>query len=137
MKRRKFIEQSLKTIPALLIPSVLQTSCTKQPDEKPIISPKTAIVIGGGISGLAAAVKLKAAGLDVTVIESAAKVGGRLRTDRSLGFAFDEGASWIHGPSGNPITDLAAKAGANTYLTDDENLTIFDIKSSVPCKAGK
>jgi hypothetical protein len=43
-----------------------------------------------------------------------------------LGIAFDEGASWIHGPKGNPITNLASQAGANTYLTDDDNLAVFD-----------
>ncbi|MGL1231779.1 FAD-dependent oxidoreductase, partial [Vibrio parahaemolyticus] len=44
-------------------------------------------------------------------MESQSKIGGRLRTNNSLGFAFDEGASWIHGPDGNPITSLASSAG--------------------------
>ncbi|MFX7883276.1 hypothetical protein ABTK06_20010, partial [Acinetobacter baumannii] len=38
----------------------------------------------------------------------------------------DEGASWIHGPDGNPITSLASSAGANTFLTEDNSLNVFD-----------
>jgi predicted NAD/FAD-dependent oxidoreductase len=49
-----------------------------------------------------------------------------MRTDRSVGIAFDEGASWIHGPNGNPITALASQSGANTFLTDDDNVEVFD-----------
>jgi monoamine oxidase len=92
------------------------------------ISPngKTVVVIGGGISGLAASKKLKEKGFTVIVLEAQEKVGGRLRTDRSLGVAFDEGASWIHGPKGNPITNLASQSGANTFLTSDDSVNVFD-----------
>ena len=125
MERRKFVLNTLKNIPlALLAPNML-ISCSK---ENKITPPngKTVIVIGAGISGLAAAKKLKENGFTVIVLEAQEKIGGRLRTDRSLGIAFDEGASWIHGPKGNPITNLASQAGANTYLTDDDNLAVFD-----------
>ena len=84
------------------------------------------IIIGAGISGLAAAEKLTSEGIEVLILEAQERVGGRLRTDRSLGFAFDEGASWIHGSDGNPITQVAEDAGASTFLTDDENLKVFD-----------
>ena len=125
MERRKFILDTLKTIPLILIAPNLFASFSKDDD---IINSngKTVIVIGAGISGLAAAKKLKDKGFTVIVIEAQEKIGGRLRTDRSMGIAFDEGASWIHGPKGNPITKLASQAGANTYLTDDDNLAVFD-----------
>ena len=125
MERRKFLLGSFKTIPlALLAPNVL-TSCSKD-DEITTPIGKTVIVIGAGISGLAAAKKLKDKGFNVIVLEAQEKIGGRIRTDRSLGMAFDEGASWIHGPKGNPITNLASQAGVNTYLTDDDSLKVFD-----------
>ena len=38
----------------------------------------TVLILGGGISGLTAALQLSASGHAVTVIEQAAKVGGRL-----------------------------------------------------------
>jgi monoamine oxidase len=125
MERRKFVLSTIKTIPLALLAPNLVASCSK---ENQIITPngKTVIVIGAGISCLAAAKKLTDKGFTVIVLEAQEKIGGRIRTDRSLGIAFDEGASWIHGPKGNPITNLASQAGANTYLTDDDNLVVFD-----------
>ena len=125
MERRKFVLDTLKAIPLVLIAPNLFASCSKDDD---IINPngKTVLIIGAGISGLAAAKKLKDKGFTVIVLEAQEKIGGRLRTDRSMGIAFDEGASWIHGPNGNPITNLASQAGANTYLTDDDNLEVYD-----------
>jgi len=107
-----------------MTPSLL-TSCAEDDDIRP--NGKTVVVIGAGISGLAAAKKLKQKGFTVVILEAQEKVGGRIRTDRSLGVAFDEGASWIHGSKGNPITDLAARSGANTFFTDDDNIGVFDI----------
>lgn len=51
------------------------------------------VVVGGGIAGLAAAHALRgSAGLDVTVLEAADRVGGKLRTSEVEGIAVDEGA---------------------------------------------
>ena len=125
MKRRKFIKDSLTGVPLFLLTPTLLASCG-QDDENINPNGKTVVVIGGGISGLAAAKKLKEKGFTVIVLEAQEKVGGRMRTDRSLGVAFDEGASWIHGPSGNPITSLASQSGANTFLTSDDSVEVFD-----------
>jgi len=84
------------------------------------------IVVGAGMAGLSAARRLADAGRRVIVLEANSVVGGRLRTDRSLGVAFDLGASWIHGTEGNPITDLAAAAGAPTVELDFDDVTAFD-----------
>jgi hypothetical protein len=43
-----------------------------------------------------------------------------------LGVDFDEGASWIHGPNGNPMTSLASQSGTNTFLTSDDSVEVFD-----------
>jgi monoamine oxidase len=91
----------------LLFPSL--ASCEKEIIT--ITTDKKVAVIGAGIAGLAAAKYFKDRGVEVVVIEAQGKVGGRLCTDRSLGIAFDEGASWIHGPNRNPITPLADLAG--------------------------
>ncbi len=126
MKRRTFLEKiSLSFTPLLF-------ACGQESPSNGPISPKnkSVIVIGAGISGLAAAKKLQESGFDVIVLEAQAKVGGRLRTDRSLGVPFDEGASWIHGPKGNPITNLANQAGAKTYLTNDDSLIIYDVNGN-------
>lgn len=92
---------------------------------------KSVLVIGAGIAGLAAAVQLKAKGFAVTVLEARDKAGGRICTDRSQALPFDMGASWIHGPNRNPITDLATRAGANTFCTDDDSVQVYDINGTV------
>lgn len=47
---------------------------------EPDVAEKRVIVIGAGIGGLSAALSLVAAGLDVTVLERAESVGGKMRT---------------------------------------------------------
>jgi monoamine oxidase len=125
MQRRKFIKDTLTGVPFLLVPPALLTeSCNKESNDP---KNQTVIIVGAGIAGLAAAKKLKEKGFKVIVLEAQDKVGGRLRTNRSLGVAFDEGASWIHGVTGNPITTLAQQAGMNTFETVDENRKSYDI----------
>ena len=48
------------------------------------------------------------------------RIGGRIWSDRSLGASVDLGATWIHGPDGNPIANLAAKAGLPTVKTEND-----------------
>lgn len=126
MLRRKFLKDSLMGLPIILLtPSILASACKKNETIDP--KDKTVIVVGAGISGLAAAKKLKERGFNVVVLESQNKVGGRLSSNRSLGIAFDEGASWIHGIDGNPITTLAQEAGMNSFHTVDESRKSYDI----------
>lgn len=124
MQRRKFIKTTLAGLPIILSTAAL-TSCSKE--DNTTLNGKSVLIIGAGISGLAAAKKLKSKGFDVTVLEAQDKVGGRLRTNRSLGVPFDEGASWIHGINGNPLTSLARQADANTFFTDDNDWLTYDI----------
>lgn len=125
MRRRHFIKDTLTGLPILILaPSMLGSSCNSDGDSG---NGKSVLVIGAGISGIAAAKKLQENGFGVTILESQDRVGGRLRTNRSLGVAFDEGASWIHGISGNPITDLAREAGMTTAFTDDESILAYDL----------
>jgi oxygen-dependent protoporphyrinogen oxidase len=71
-------------------------------------------VVGGGVSGLAAAFLLKDAGLDVTVLEGSPRLGGKLAVSEVGGIAVDAGAESLlaRRPEG---TDLIAAAG----LSDD------------------
>lgn len=55
---------------------------------------KTAVVVGGGIAGLATAALLAKAGMKVTVLEAREKTGGRAYVWQKDGFKFDMGPSW-------------------------------------------
>lgn len=91
------------------------------------IAQEKIIIIGAGISGLAAGKKLQESGYEVVILEARNRVGGRIWTDRSTGKALDLGASWIHGITGNPITELANKIDAPlTDLFDYDDTSTFD-----------
>lgn len=90
------------------------------------------LVVGAGIAGLAAARDLVAAERSVIVLESRERIGGRIWTDRAWGGPpIDLGASWIHGPKGNPIAALAKDLGVSTKETDWEAARITDEKGRV------
>jgi monoamine oxidase len=125
MKRRAFIKKSLRSIPAIALSSGLMQSCDGSENVKP--NGKSVIVVGAGIAGLAAGKKLRDKGFTVTVLEAQATVGGRIKTNRTLNFPFDEGASWIHGASNNPLTPIADIAAAKTFFTDENNVKVFDV----------
>eukprot|EP01119_Soliformovum_irregulare_P003657 TRINITY_DN1452_c0_g1_i3.p1 TRINITY_DN1452_c0_g1~~TRINITY_DN1452_c0_g1_i3.p1 ORF type:complete len:534 (+),score=46.05 TRINITY_DN1452_c0_g1_i3:81-1682(+) len=105
-------------------------------DEDVIVAPSfckhrqdTIAVIGGGISGLAAASLLNEHGCHVVVIEGRDRLGGRI--DTSEKWKLDFGAQWIHGEGNgrlnNPIFQLAIDeemdiqevGGDSVYIGED------------------
>jgi phytoene dehydrogenase-like protein len=68
------------------------------------------IVIGGGLAGLACALRLQQQGIEALVLEGADRVGGRVRTDRVEGFALDRGFQvyLTAYPEGRRVLDLEA-----------------------------
>ncbi|MBF4606600.1 flavin monoamine oxidase family protein [Curtobacterium sp. VKM Ac-1393] len=72
------------------------------------------VVVGAGVSGLAAARALALGGQRVVVLEARDRIGGRTWTDSALGVPVDLGASWIHGIDGNPLWALAPRFGIET-----------------------
>jgi monoamine oxidase len=59
------------------------------------------VVVGAGIAGLAAASRLRRAGIPCVVLEARDRVGGRLHTVDLAGVPVDLGGSSIHHPIGN------------------------------------
>ncbi len=49
------------------------------------------VIVGAGLAGLCCALRLQEAGVDFRLVEAAAEVGGRVRTESSGGFRFDCG----------------------------------------------
>ncbi len=70
-----------------------------------------AVVIGAGLGGLAAAVRLRARGYEVTVLEATDQPGGRASVFRRDGFTFDAGPTVITAPY--LIDELFELAGRN------------------------
>lgn len=85
------------------------------------------IVIGAGASGLAAARRLASAGQRVTILEARDRIGGRTWTSDELGPPIDLGASWIHGTTDNPITQLARDAGLRFIPTNFDAFGTHDL----------
>ena len=56
------------------------------------------VVIGSGFGGIAAALRLKAKGHDVTLIEKHPDLGGRARVFKKNGFIYDGGPTVITAP---------------------------------------
>jgi len=59
---------------------------------------RRAVVIGAGFGGLATAVRLQAAGMQVTVLEKREQVGGRAYQLQDSGYVFDMGPSLVTAP---------------------------------------
>jgi polyamine oxidase len=84
-------------------------------------------VIGGGISGIAAARVLSNSSFEVTVLESRDRIGGRVHTDYSFGCPIDMGASWLHGVSNeNSLAPLIGHLGLRLYHTSGDNSVLYD-----------
>lgn len=66
-------------------------------------------MIGGGIAGLALAIRLQASGLSTTLIEARPAVGGLIRQIAYQGFTFEEGPSLLADPA--PLRELWQVSG--------------------------
>ncbi|XP_042375561.1 polyamine oxidase 3-like isoform X1 [Zingiber officinale] len=87
----------------------------------------SAIVIGAGFAGIAAAHALKNASFQVVLLESRDRIGGRVYTDHSFGFPVDMGAAWLHGVGKeNPLAPWIGRLGLPIYQTSGDNSVLFD-----------
>jgi oxygen-dependent protoporphyrinogen oxidase len=98
------------------------------------------VVVGGGIAGLAAAYAIRRdapAGTTVTVVDSAARVGGKLRTSEVAGVAVDEGAEAFLTRAPEAIR-LAADVGLGEQIvhpaTSAATLAIDGTRRPVPAR---
>jgi phytoene desaturase len=73
------------------------------------MQPHHVIIVGAGLGGLAAALRLRAAGVRVTLLEKNARVGGKMSQVQRDGFTFDTGPSLFTMPW--VVRELLAVAG--------------------------
>jgi monoamine oxidase len=111
MSRREFFAATTS-----LLGGGLAAACASDPAPPP--DTKAVLVVGAGMAGLSAARSLTDAGWPVRLIEARDRIGGRAYTNRDWGVPLEMGASWIHGTTDNPLTELAKKAGAQLVPTD-------------------
>jgi monoamine oxidase len=105
LRRRDFLQQAGLGALALAAGPPLPVAAAG-PGPRRQTTPSRVLVLGAGLSGLAAAYELSRAGHEVTVLEARTRVGGRVLTLRE-GFA----------------DDLYAEAGA-TYVPDHHSYTM-------------
>ncbi len=67
-------------------------------DVMPTGSARHAVVVGAGFGGMAAALRLRARGLDVTLIDRCPRLGGRAQVFERDGFRFDAGPTVLTAP---------------------------------------
>jgi monoamine oxidase len=82
--------------------------------EHAIVSAGCVIVVGAGLSGLAAARRLVAAGCEVIVLEARDRVGGRTLSVSLGADRIDLGGQWI-GPTQRRVAELARELGVETF----------------------
>lgn len=79
------------------------------------------VVIGAGLAGLSATRALLEHGFtDVTILEAADHIGGRVLSVPNGKSTLELGATWIHGAIGNPVYHLAEDNGLLEDTTDEE-----------------
>ncbi|MEZ4318835.1 MAG: phytoene desaturase family protein [Myxococcota bacterium] len=83
------------------------------------------VIIGAGIAGLAAALRLRAEGWDVEVLERQPLLGGKIHRVEHDGYAFDAGPSFLTQP--HRLEELFALFGERL----DEHLAIAPVDPSV------
>jgi monoamine oxidase len=94
------------------------TECLRpRPREEGV--PKSVIIVGGGIAGLAAARELARNKCVVTLLEAKPRLGGRICTIRPSGWPVELGAEFIHGRS-PPLLQAIQSAGLHARRMPDK-----------------
>lgn len=101
------------------------------------------VVVGAGLSGLAAATRLRDAGVDVVVVEARDRVGGRAHTmTLSDGLTVDVGGQW-RGIAHHRMARLGEQYGAASHVQRVQGATILHaggskvmMRGSIPFSVG-
>eukprot|EP01103_Thecamoeba_quadrilineata_P020095 TRINITY_DN8451_c0_g1_i1.p1 TRINITY_DN8451_c0_g1~~TRINITY_DN8451_c0_g1_i1.p1 ORF type:complete len:439 (-),score=93.90 TRINITY_DN8451_c0_g1_i1:153-1469(-) len=94
------------------------------------MEPTKVIIVGAGISGLSAGRYLHERGIQVTILESRNRIGGRTHTELLNDVPIDLGASWMHDVFKHPLLDEALHMNLRINLQGGSyNRTLHGSKS--------
>ncbi|MBB2947518.1 putrescine oxidase [Actinoplanes lutulentus] len=82
------------------------------------------VVVGAGVTGLTAAVRLHEAGRKVVVLEARDRVGGRLWTETVDGVRLEVGGQWVS-PDQTALLGMLDELGLDTYARHREGESIY------------
>jgi polyamine oxidase len=140
--RRNFLQLTLASMAAACGGSASSSDASTEDLSGAVSGARAAapmLVLGAGISGLAAARRLKERGFtNVTVLEARDRIGGRIVTDRSTGTPFDLGAAWVHYANDptNPLLGMVKAAGLSPRATNWDSIFAYDdVDGRIPATA--
>ena len=85
------------------------------------------VVVGAGLSGLQAALSVRAAGLSVCVLEANNRVGGKTLSVHSSEKGFnDMGAAWINDTNQSEMFKLFQRYGIDTEIQLDHGDSVLE-----------
>ena len=87
-------------------------------------------MVGGGLSGLTAATRLRQAGRDVVVLEAADRIGGRLLRQSVAGVTVDGGGAWV-GPKQRRVHALIDELGLTVRPTHDQGNHVVRLNGAI------
>ncbi len=91
---------------------------------QPVVKSVDAVIVGAGATGLTAARRLKAHGLDVVVLEARDRVGGRLRTTQLQNTRVELGGQWVS-PDQTALLGLLSDLGIDTFPRHRDGDTVY------------
>lgn len=126
LTRRNFVGSSAAVAAGAAIPSVAWPEQSKASGARKV----DVVIVGAGLSGLAAARRLVSQGASVAVLEARDRVGGRTWTVQRKGTFIDIGGQFI-GPTQTRIIALAKAMGVKSFEPFNSGENLFDFKGKV------